>query len=102
MKDLSNRVAIITGSSSGVGAATARLLASEGCHVVVNYNSNQAGADAVAADCEKLGVETLVMKGNVAEDADCVAMAAAAIEKWGRIDILVNNAGTTKFVASAY
>ena len=101
MKDLSNRVAIITGSSSGVGAATARLLASEGCHVVVNYNSNQAGADAVAADCEKLGVETLVMKGNVAEDADCVAMAAAAIEKWGRIDILVNNAGTTKFVDHA-
>ena len=48
MKDLADRVAIVTGSSSGVGAATARLLASEGCHVLINYNSNEEGANAVA------------------------------------------------------
>lgn len=101
MKDLRNRVAIITGSSSGVGAATARQLAAEGCHVVINFNSNSEGAEAVAAECRALGVECLVMGGNVAEDANCLAMAAAAIEKWGRIDILVNNAGTTKFVEHA-
>ena len=98
MKDLKNKVAIITGSSSGVGAATARQLAALGCHVVINYNSNSAGGDTVAADCEKVGVEALVFKANVANDGDCRAMANAAIEKWGRIDVLVNNAGTTKFV----
>lgn len=98
MKDLSNHVAIVTGSSSGVGAATARLLASQGCNVLINYNSNEAGARAVADDCEAAGVETLIHKGNVAEDSDCIAMAEAAIAKWGRIDVLVNNAGTTKFV----
>lgn len=98
MKDLTRKVAIITGSSSGVGAATARLLASLGCHVVINYNSNADGANKVAADCEKAGVETLVMAGNVAKDADCVAMVKAAMDKWGRVDVLVNNAGTTKFV----
>jgi len=98
VKNLSNRVAIITGSSSGVGAATAKLLAAQGCNVVINYNSNADGGNAVAAECEALGVECLVIGGNVAEDANCLAMAGAAIEKWGRIDILVNNAGTTKFV----
>lgn len=101
MKDLNKRVAIVTGSSSGVGAATARLLASLGCHVVINYNSNGDGANAVASDCEQAGVETLVVQANVAEDADCRAMAQAALEKWGRIDVLVNNAGTTKFVDHA-
>ncbi len=98
MKDLNKRVAIVTGSSSGVGAATAKLLAAQGCNVVINFNSNSAGADAVAEECSALGVECLVMGGNVAEDSNCIAMATAAIQKWGRIDILVNNAGTTKFV----
>lgn len=98
VKDLTSRVAIVTGSSSGVGAATARLLASLGCNVVINYNSNADGANAVAEDCTTAGVETLVVGGNVAADEDCVAMVAAAVEKWGRVDILVNNAGTTKFV----
>jgi 3-oxoacyl-[acyl-carrier protein] reductase len=98
VKDLSNHVAIVTGSSSGVGAATARLLASQGCHVLINYNSNEAGAQSVADECQAAGVETLIHRGNVAEDGDCIAMAEAAIAKWGRIDVLVNNAGTTKFV----
>ena len=98
MKDLTNRVAIVTGSSSGVGAATARLLAEQGCHVVINYNNNAAGAKQVAEACEAAGADTLVLQANVANDQDCVAMAQAANEKWGRVDALVNNAGTTKFV----
>ncbi len=98
MKDLNNRAAIVTGSSSGVGAATAELLASQGCNVLINYNSNSDGAEAVAQACQQHGVETVVIQADVANDEDCVAMAQAAIAEWGRIDVLVNNAGTTKFV----
>lgn len=98
MKELQEKVAIVTGSSSGVGAATAQLLASKGCRVLINYNSNDAGAKKTQAACEAAGSEAIIVKGNVADDADCKAMAQAAQDKWGRIDILVNNAGTTKFV----
>lgn len=98
MKELQESVAIVTGSSSGVGAATAKLLASKGCRVVINYNSNQAGAEATAAACSDAGAEAIIVQGNVAHDDDCKALAAAALDKWGQIDILVNNAGTTKFV----
>lgn len=101
MKDLTARVAIVTGSSSGVGAATARLLASLGCNIVVNYNSNAEGGNQVAEECRAQGVECLVAGGSVAEDSVCQSIVAAAIEKWGRVDILVNNAGTTKFVDHA-
>jgi 3-oxoacyl-[acyl-carrier protein] reductase len=95
--DLEGGVAIVTGSSSGVGAATARQLAEKGCHVVINYASNEQGARQTQAACEALGVETLVMQADVASDADCRALASAAEDRWGRIDALVNNAGTTKF-----
>ena len=101
MKDLGDRVAIVTGSSSGVGAATAQLLASLGCNLVINYNSNSVGADAVAKECEKHGVETLTVKADVANDDDCRYLANQAIQKWGRVDVLVNNAGATKFVDHA-
>lgn len=98
MKDFTDHVAIITGSSSGVGAASARLLASLGCNVVVNYSSKQEAAERVAEECRQAGGEALVCGANVASDDDCQAMAKLANDKWGRIDILVNNAGTTKFV----
>lgn len=98
MQDLRGKTAIVTGSSSGVGAATARLLASHGCHVVVNYHANADGAERVAEQCRQAGVEALVVGGDVADDAVCRALAEAAHARWGAIDILVNNAGTTKFV----
>ena len=97
MKDIREAVAIVTGSASGVGAATARLLASQGCHVVVNYSRSEEAARTVAAECEALGVETLLCQADVADDAACRDMVAQALDKWGRVDILVNNAGTTKF-----
>ncbi|HEX7036966.1 MAG TPA: SDR family oxidoreductase [Pseudomonadales bacterium] len=95
--DLEGGVAIVTGSSSGVGAATARQLAEKGCHVVINYAHNEAGARETQKACEAFGVETVVVQADVANDADCRRLAAAAEERWGRIDALVNNAGTTKF-----
>ncbi|HEY6599656.1 MAG TPA: SDR family oxidoreductase [Pseudomonadales bacterium] len=97
--DIQGGVAIVTGSSSGVGAACARQLAERGCHVVINYSRNEAGARETEAACIASGVETLVVRADVADDADCRRMAAAADAKWGRIDALVNNAGTTKFCA---
>jgi 3-oxoacyl-[acyl-carrier protein] reductase len=95
--DLEGGVAIVTGSSSGVGAATARQLAEKGCNVVINYASNENGARQTEAACRAFGVETAVVQADVAEDADCRRLAAVADDKWGRIDALVNNAGTTKF-----
>jgi 3-oxoacyl-[acyl-carrier protein] reductase len=96
MPSKKRRVVIITGSSSGIGAAVARLAAGKGYNVLVNYNSNRAGADAVVADCQALGAEAIAVGADVADDGDCRKMAAAAEDAWGRIDVLVNNAGTTK------
>ena len=97
--DLQEGVAIVTGSSSGVGAACARQLAERGCHVAINYSRNAAGAEETQAACAAFGVETLVVQADVADDAQCRALTQAAIDKWGRFDALVNNAGTTKFNA---
>ena len=88
--DMKNAVGIVTGSATGIGAACAVRLAERGCHAVINYTKSEAEAAATAAACERLGVQTLVVKANVAEDADCRRMAEAALSKWGRIDALVN------------
>lgn len=93
------KVIVVTGSSGGIGAAVAKLAARKGWNVVVNYNSNQAGADAVVAYCQEQGVQALAVGADIAEDEACRALAAAAVDAWGRIDVLVNNAGTTKFCA---
>ncbi len=91
------KTAIVTGSATGVGAATAELLAARGCNVVVNYTRSGKEARETAARCEASGAETRVVRGDVSEDADCQALAASAMNAWGRIDYLVNNAGRTKF-----
>lgn len=97
--ELEGAVMIVTGSSSGVGAATAVQLAQRGVNVVINYSGNADGAQATKTACEAYGVETEVVQANVAEDDQCRRLAAAAEQRWGRIDGLVNNAGTTKFCA---
>jgi len=92
-------VAIITGSATGVGAATARRLAAKGWRVVVNYTKSEAEARETEAACRASGADTLLVRGDVAEDADCRRLASAALDAWGRIDALVNNAGVTRFAA---
>jgi 3-oxoacyl-[acyl-carrier protein] reductase len=92
-------VYIVTGSSSGVGAATALTLARGGSAVVINYSKSAAAAEEVAQACIEAGGEALAVRADVAKDADCKALAAAALGRWGRIDGLVNNAGTTKFAS---
>ena len=62
--NLKGKVVIVTGSSSGVGAATVKLLAGKGCSVVINYASSEAAAKKVASECEALGAETLVCQAD--------------------------------------
>jgi len=90
--------AIVTGSASGLGAATAAILAKGGARIVVNYASSQTEAEQTADLCRSAGAEVVVVQGDVARDEDCRQIVAAAAG-WGRLDVLVNNAGTTKHVA---
>jgi 3-oxoacyl-[acyl-carrier protein] reductase len=89
--------AIVTGSASGLGAATAAILAKGGAKLVVNYSNSKKEAEETADLCRKAGAEVVVVQGDVSRDEDCRKIAAAAAP-WGRLDILVNNAGTTKHV----
>jgi 3-oxoacyl-[acyl-carrier protein] reductase len=95
---LQGKAAIVTGSASGVGRATALQLAKRGCAVLVNYSKSQDAAEGVVAELKALGVDAIAVRANVAEDADCRAMVAKAVETFGRLDVLVNNAGTTRFI----
>jgi 3-oxoacyl-[acyl-carrier protein] reductase len=89
------KVALITGASSGIGAATARELARRGWRVAINYAHNKAAADKVAQECGN----SIAIQADVSHDGDCRRLAQAVLEKFGAIDALVNNAGTTKVVA---
>lgn len=95
---MSRKVCVVTGSSSGIGAATARLYARHGWDVVVNFSRDAAPAEVVADECRALGAKVLVVKADVASNDDCVRLAAEVEAHFGRADVLVNNAGTTKFV----
>lgn len=88
---------IVTGSASGLGAATALMLSKPGVRLVVNYASSQSEAEQTADLCRKAGADVVVVQGDVSRDEDCKTIAAAAAP-WGRLDALVNNAGTTKHV----
>ena len=98
---IERKVAIITGSGTGVGAATALILSKQGYNVLINYSRSETEAQASQADCQAVGADTLLMKGDVAQDADCKALTQAAFDKWGRIDALVNNAGISTFTGAA-
>jgi 3-oxoacyl-[acyl-carrier protein] reductase len=91
------QVAVVTGSATGVGAATALKLAQRGWNVLINYSRSETEARETQAACEAAGADTLVLRGDVSKDADCKAMVAAAVNRWHRIDALVNNAGTSVF-----
>lgn len=87
------KTAIVTGSSRGVGRATALRLAEAGADVVVNYLSNEAEAIETAEQCKKLGVRAITVKADVSEFAGAQEIAKRTLEEFGRIDLLVCNAG---------
>jgi 3-oxoacyl-[acyl-carrier protein] reductase len=91
-KELTGKVAIVTGAGRNIGRAIALALAEGGASIVVNARSNRAEAEAVAREIEAAGSRALVHIGDVADAAAVQAMADAAVKQFGRIDILVNNA----------
>jgi 3-oxoacyl-[acyl-carrier protein] reductase len=98
--DISRKVAIVTGSGTGVGAAAALLLAQRGYDVLINYSKSEAEARQSEAACRAAGADTLLLQGDVSDDDACRALADAALQRWNRIDALVNNAGITAFTGS--
>ena len=92
-----DKIAIVTGSSAGLGASVAIQLAKKGINVVINYSKNEEEAKKIQKICESYDIETLCLKANVSDDKDCKYLVSETIKKFKKIDILVNNAGTTKF-----
>ena len=97
MTPMKDQVAVVTGSATGIGAAVALKLASQGTRVVVNCTKSVKDAEETLAKVKALGVDGILGQGDVSNDEDCRRIAKLAHERWGRIDILVNNAGTTVF-----
>ena len=94
--DFTDRVAIVTGSSRGIGRGIALRLAKEGAKVVVNYRSGEAAAAGVVEQIQADGGEAIAVQADVSQVAKAQALINAAKEAYGRVDILVNNAGTTR------
>ena len=86
------RVAVITGASRGIGAATAMVLAERGFRVVVNYRSSAEEADEVVRSATAGGGEAVAIRADVTAPADVAAMADETEQRWGRVDVLVHNA----------
>ena len=97
MNKLTNKVAVVTGASKGIGAAIAKALAAEGASVVVNYASSKAGADKTVDEIFKAGGKAVAVGGDVSKVAEAQGIIEAAIKHYGRLDILVNNSGVYGF-----
>jgi ketoreductase RED2 len=94
MSELKGRVALVTGSSSGIGAAVATTLAERGASVVVNSASSVAAGQQLAADLP----DATYVQADVSDPTSAEQLVAAAVGRYGRLDILVNNAGTTAVI----
>ena len=90
---LKDKIALVTGSSRGIGKAVALAYAKEGAKVVVNYTSNEKAAKEVVKAIEKMDSQAIAVKADVAKKAETERLVQAGMDQFGRIDILVNNAG---------
>lgn len=92
---MSQRVAIITGSSRGIGAATAIKAAEQGYHVCINYSGNQQAADAVATKVREHGAKAITVQGDMSQQADVLRLFDTVDNELGTLTLLVNNVGIT-------
>ncbi len=99
MGKLTNKVAVVTGASKGIGAGIAKALAADSASVVVNYASSKEGADKVVADIKAKGGKAVAVHGDVSKQADISKLFAETKKAFGRLDVLVNNAGVYEFAA---
>lgn len=88
-----DKIVIVTGSSSGIGAETALAFAKEGANVVVTYKENKKGAEEVSSQISALGCKSLVVNADLTKESDAKNVIGKAIREFGRLDVLVNNAG---------
>jgi len=93
MKKLEGKVALITGSSRGIGKAIALEFARNGAKVIVNYSKSKESAEAVVSEIEKIGSNAIAIKADVSKENDIEKLFAEARKVFGKIDVLVNNAG---------
>jgi len=91
--DLKGKVVLVTGASTGIGAAAALAFAREGSKLVIHYNASADAARAVAGEAKRLGAEAIVSAGDVTQEADVKRIVAEALSAFGRVDVLINNAG---------
>jgi 3-oxoacyl-[acyl-carrier protein] reductase len=96
MRKLTGKVAIVTGSSKGIGAGIAMRLAADGASVVVNYSRDAFAAQAVVEKIVAAGGNAVAAKADISKPADIPSLINAAIEAFGKLDIFVNNAGVYK------
>lgn len=94
-ESIEQRVAIVTGSSRGIGRGIAERLGAAGFRVVVNYAHNQQAASETLQSLQQLGGDGVIVQADVAQDAGRAALVETAMSRWGRLDVLVNNAGIT-------
>jgi 3-oxoacyl-[acyl-carrier protein] reductase len=92
------KVALVTGSATGIGRAVAVRLARQGLAVAVNYSRSEAEAKTTLAEVQRQGVPAILCSANVADDRAVRAMVARCRDELGGLDVLVNNAGTTRFI----
>jgi NAD(P)-dependent dehydrogenase (short-subunit alcohol dehydrogenase family) len=97
---LRDRIALVTGAASGIGAATARRFAREGATVAIN-DAKPEGLDAVAGEIRAAGAKALVLPGDVTKKADCERIVQGVTRTFGRLDILINNAGINRDAMAA-
>jgi 3-oxoacyl-[acyl-carrier protein] reductase len=92
-KHLAGKVALVTGGSRGIGAATALALADQGADVAISYSSSPAKADAVVRDLKGKGVKAVAIQADQGDPAQVEQLVKSVVNRFGRLDILVNNAG---------
>src|SRR5439155_25899348 len=92
--DLTGKVALITGASSGIGAATATVLADLGARVAIGYHSNEEGAERVRQSIASAGGHAIAIRADVRQADEIRSLTKRATDELGPIDILVNNAGS--------